>query len=475
MPTPGFYIFIITYYILLSYVLFKLFPLGKEKAWKGIVPVYNLIAMLKFTGRPWWWILFMIIPGVNLLMLLIMVIALLKSMGVYNNRDLWVYSILSPLSFIYLLSKKNLKYYGPGGDEQYRAMMKKSKRREWIDAIVFAAIAATIIRWFFIEAYTIPTSSMEKSLLVGDFLFVSKLNYGPRVPMTPIAFPFAHHTMPIIKTKSFVEWWKLPYYRLPGLQKIKNFDVVVFNYPMEDFRPVDKQENYIKRCIGIPGDSIFIENRRVFVNKKEFVLPKNGQYRYYVQTDGNGFRKKLLHSLNITEIQNLLGNGNEYVIWMTNKNAMKLKSFDNVKQITPLIDKKGMFDVNFFPFTELLPWNVDNYGPIYIPKKGETIPLNDTTFAIYERTIKVYENNPTFERRDGKFYIDDAQITQYTFKMNYYWMMGDNRHNSADSRMWGFVPEDHIVGKALFIWMSWDKDGEGINKIRWSRLFNGIH
>jgi len=475
MLTPGFYIFIAIYYVLLSFSLFKLFPLGNEKAWKGIIPVYNLLVMLKFSGRPWWWILFLIIPGVNLLMLFIMILALLKSFGVYNNRELTIYSVLAPLSLLYLLSKKNLKYFGPGGDDKYKEMRKKSKSREWVDAIIFAAIAATIIRWFFIEAYTIPTSSMEKSLLIGDFLFVSKINYGPRIPMTPIAFPFAHHTMPVIKTKSYVEWWKLPYLRLPGLQKIKNFDVVVFNYPMEDFRPPDKQENYIKRCIGIPGDSVYITNRKVFVNNKEFKLPENGQYRYYVQTNGNGFSRKRLHSMGITEVQTLMGTGNEYVIWMTSKNAEKIRKFENVVQVEAIIDKKDMFDANIYPFSELLPWNVDNFGPIFIPETGATIKLNDTTYAIYERVIRVYEENEDFEKRDGKFYLNGKEITNYTFKLNYYWMMGDNRHNSADSRMWGFVPENRVVGKALFIWMSFDKEADGLEKIRWNRLFRGIH
>ncbi|HPD64175.1 MAG TPA: signal peptidase I [Bacteroidia bacterium] len=474
MLSPGFYIFIALYYLLLSVSLYRLFPLGNEKNWKGLVPGYNLLVMLKFSGRPWWWIFLLIVPGVNLLMLLLMVIALLKSFGIYGSKNTW-YAVFAPLSLIYLSFDKKLKYVGAGGDEAFKESRKKSKSREWADAIIFAAIAATIIRWFFIEAYTIPTPSMEKSLLVGDFLFVSKVNYGPRIPMTPIAFPFAHHTMPVIKTKSYVTWWKIPYTRIPGFQKIKNNDVVVFNYPMEDFRPVDKQENYIKRCIGIPGDTLFIKNRQVYINSKHVKLPPDGQYRYYVKTDGSGFSKRHLHDLGITDYQSLLGDGSEYIMWLSIENANRISKFQNVKKIEPLIDPEGTFDPNFYPFSERLKWNVDNYGPIYIPKKGDKIALNEDNYAIYQRPIRVYENNPDFTMKDGKFYLNGKEITHYTFKMNYYWMMGDNRHNSADSRMWGFVPEDHIVGKALFIWMSWDKEGRGINKIRWNRLFQAIH
>lgn len=475
MLTPGFYLFISLYYLLLSVSLYMLFPLGHEKKWKAIVPLYNLLVMLRFSGRPWWWILLLIVPGVNLLMLLLMVIALLKSFGIYNSRDLFWYTVFAPVSLLYIYFTKKPKYAGPGGDKDYKARQKKSKSREWIDAIIFAAIAATIIRWFFIEAYTIPTPSMEKSLLVGDFLFVSKLNYGPRIPMTPIAFPFAHHTMPLIKTKSYLTWWKIPYRRLPGFQKIKNNDVVVFNYPMEDFRPVDKQENYIKRCIGIPGDSLLIIDRKVYINSKLVELDPRGQYRYYVKTDGSGFSRRHLHDLGITEYQSLLGDGSEYIMWLTRENAQKVSKFQNVRKIEPIIDKNGVFDPNIYPFSELLKWNVDNYGPIYIPKKGDRIELNEINYKIYERPIRVYENNPDFSMENGKFYLNGKEITAYTFKMNYYWMMGDNRHNSADSRMWGFVPEDHIVGKALFIWMSWDKEGQGIQKIRWDRLFTAIH
>ena len=351
---------------------------------------------------------------------------------------------------------------------------RKSKTREWIDAIIFAVVAATFIRTFFIEAFTIPTSSMEKSLLVGDFLFVSKVNYGPRIPMTPISFPFAHHTLPMTTaTKSYLEWIQLPYYRLPGFAKIKNNDVVVFNYPMEDFRPVDKQENYIKRCIAIPGDTLQISNLQVYLNGKITALPKHSQFFYGVKTDGSGFNPKILQGMDITEGGATDAEG-QFGFFLTKENAEKMKSFANVQQVQLMCKQKDFYDSNLFPFDTRHAWNVDNYGPIVVPKKGMTMLLDSNNIATYRRVIGVYEHNK-LEEKGGKIFINDKEENSYTFKMNYYWMMGDNRHNSADSRYWGFVPEDHIVGKAVFIWMSWDKDGSFLNKIRWNRLFRFIH
>jgi signal peptidase I len=470
--------FIILYGILTIAGFWKLFEKAGVEAWKSLIPGYNIFVSLQITGKPWWWLFLFIIPGINVLMFLILAVLLVKSFGKYNTVDVLLTIIAAPVYFLYLGFDKKTKFEGPSGSEEYRAMRKASKSKEWWDAILFAVIAATIIRWFFIEAYTIPTSSMEKSLLVGDFLFVSKVNYGARIPMTPISFPFAHHTMPLIGGKSYLEWWKIAYHRLPGFQKIKNMDVVVFNYPMEDlapfFRPVDKKENYIKRCVGIPGDSIKIINRDLYVNNKLVKLPPNGQYRYFITTDGSGFRKKFLHSLNITEVMPT-GNPNEYMMWLTGEALNKIKALTTVKDVNPAIEPPGIYNPNVFPYDSNLKWNLDNYGSIWIPKKGATLQMTMQNYKIYERTIRVYEHNPSLELKDNEVYLKGKPIKTYTFKLNYYWMMGDNRHNSQDSRIWGFVPEDHIVGKALFIWMSWDKDGQGISKIRWKRLFNGIH
>ncbi len=351
---------------------------------------------------------------------------------------------------------------------------RKSKTREWFDAILFAVIAATIIRTFFIEAFTIPTPSMEKTLMVGDFLFVSKMSYGARTPMTPLSFPFVHQELPIIGGKAYSEAFKLPYYRLPGFGSVKNNDIVVFNYPMEDERPVDKQTHYIKRCIGIPGDTLKVVDRVVFVNGKQNMQPKKSQYVYDIKTNGIGLSEKVLRKNDINDGGETFNQG-EYRYCLTETSAKALKELPNVTSLEVLSQPKGQYADYIYPYDPKLGWNMDNYGPIYIPKKGVTIALNQDNISIYRRVISKYENNKLEERADGKIYINGKEANSYTFKMDYYFMMGDNRHNSADSRFWGFVPEDHIVGKAVFIWMSWDTNGTFLGKIRWSRLFNLIH
>lgn len=351
---------------------------------------------------------------------------------------------------------------------------RKTKTREWIDAIAFAVVAATLIRTFFIEAYTIPTSSMEKSLLVGDFLFVSKVNYGARAPITPVSFPFAHNTMPVVGGNSYIEWPNMPYMRLPGFQKIKNNDVVVFNYPAEDGRPLDKKENYIKRCLGIAGDSLAVVNQQVFVNGVAAENPPKMQFKYFVQTDGT-FDEKVAKRNDITEGGRVSDQG-DFELLLTKDAKDDLLQQSWVKKVENTLQAKGAGASYIFPFKEEWGWNVDNFGPIYIPKAGDNIKLDTVTYFIYERAIKVYENNPTLEMKDNKVYLEGKEITSYTFKQNYYFMMGDNRHNSADSRFWGFVPEDHIVGKALFTWMSLDPNETNIfKKIRWNRIFRGIN
>lgn len=351
---------------------------------------------------------------------------------------------------------------------------RKTRTREWIDAVAFAVVAATLIRTFFIEAYTIPTSSMEKSLLVGDFLFVSKVNYGARAPITPVSFPFAHNTMPIIEGKSYIEWPHMPYFRLPGFQKIKNNDVVVFNYPAEDGRPLDKKENYIKRCLGIAGDSLAVIDQQVFINGVAAENPPQMQFKYFVQTDGR-FEQDFIKKHDITE-GSALGTAGDFEMLLTKDAKEDLANQSWTKKVESTLQAKGAGASYIFPFREELGWNVDNFGPVYIPKEGDGVKLDSITYYIYQRAIKVYENNPTLEMRDNKVYLEGKEITSYTFKQNYYFMMGDNRHNSADSRFWGFVPEDHIVGKALFTWMSLDPNETNIfKKIRWNRLFRGIN
>ncbi|WP_316843010.1 signal peptidase I [Pedobacter gandavensis] len=381
---------------------------------------------------------------------------------------------------------------------------KKTKKREWFDAIIFAVIAATIIRVFFIEAYTIPSGSMERSLLIGDFLFVSKVNYGARVPMTPVAFPFAHHTMPITGTKAYWDGVAWKYRRLPGLSEIKRNDVVVFNLPVGDTvalenqepsyynlvrqlgwkgvnsqytvtsRPVDKRENIIKRCIGISGDVISMKNGIVSINGKIEPLKDTGQMPYKIQFKTTDINFDVFKELGFTVNEMQQVNADTYIANASPEMIDKLKTLDFVKSVSLAVKSESIDDGDLFPLDSNRKWNVDNFGPMKIPKAGWTVQLDSHTMPVYYRAIRTYEGNKV-EKKGNIWYINDQPATAYTFKMNYYWMMGDNRHNSIDSRYWGFLPEDHVVGKAMFIWMSWDKDASFFHKIRWNRLLKGIN
>ena len=483
-------------FIVLPYIgLWRMFIKAGQPGWQGIVPILNAYVMIKLSGRPAWRIILVLIPVINILVLIGVMIDFLKSFGKFTLRE-QAAGIILP--FIYLLkwgSDKETKYIGPSASDQfkerYKNALKKSGTREWTEAIIFAVIAATLIRTFFIEAYTIPSPSMERSLLVGDFLFVSKVNYGPRLPMTPIAFPFAHHTMPLLNTKAYWDGLELPYYRLPGLQEIKKGDVVVFNYPMDAdsplFRPVDKRENFIKRCQGTPGDTLSVVNAQVYVNGKAMPNPPGEQIEYnYVNSSNMPLNPQIFRDLNISFYDTI---NKPNTPTMTVAAANTFKNYSNVKSLAPSITQKGYTDPHnpVYPTNPYHPvglmlngkqpdykWNVDNYGPIIIPKKGWTVKLDSMTFPLYIRCIQVYENNKV-EVVGNDVMINGKKADSYTFKLNYYWMMGDNRHDSDDSRFWGFVPEDHIVGKALFIWMSMDDSGSFLSKIRWSRLFRGVN
>lgn len=471
----GLIILLFPFLILFYTSTWILYTKANRKGWESLIPIYNFYILLKITGRPAWWMILSFIPFVNIFIVVGVWVDFLKSFGKFKFVD---HALGVVLAFIYLpfiAFNKKVVYLGASSTEEFKKKYphKKSTAREWADALIFAVVAATIIRGLFIEAFTIPTPSMERSLLVGDFLFVSKVNYGPRLPMTPLSFPFAHHTMPVIGTKSYLEWIKWPYYRLPGLTTVKRNDVVVFNYPMEDFRPVDKQENYIKRCIAIAGDTILIRNRMVYVNGVQEATPLDAQTNYMVKTDGTGFNEKTLMSMGITEYGRISEAG-DFIFTLTKENVEKLRSFANVRMIEPAFRAKDQYAEYIFPFNPKLAWNEDNFGPLVIPAKGMKMKLDTSNIVLYKRAIEVYEGNKV-ELKSGKIYINGIQTDSYTFKMNYYFMMGDNRHNSLDSRFWGFVPENRIVGKALFIWMSWDTNGSFLSKIRWNRLFKGIH
>jgi len=408
----------------------------------------------------------------------------------------------------------------------------------WVDALVFALVAVYFINLFFFQNYVIPSSSLEKSLLTGDYLFVSKVSYGPRIPETPLTMPLTQHTMPIINTKSYIEWPQWDYRRVKGLGKVKLNDIVVFNYPAGDtilteekyqandyyamvysfgqqiyqsqmpnpitpdslspqqqldyfnmlynigrnyivnnpneygsidHRPTDRRENYVKRCVGLPGQTLQIKNRIVYLDGKANKEPENVQYTYYVKLKAD-LPDDLLKELGISGEDLLSLNQNGYM--PLTKRAVKVLSArkDLVASIRLNTDAATG---EVYPLNAVTGWTRDNYGPIWIPKKGETVQLTLKNIALYERPIRVYEHNQ-LDVRNGRIYINGREAHSYTFKMDYYWMMGDNRHNSADSRYWGFVPEDHIVGKPIFIWWSSDPDRRGFSGIRWNRLFRWV-
>ncbi len=505
--------------VLISFAGFaKIFSKKGLPAWKGFIPFYNFYLIYKLLEKPWWWVFLMIVPGVNLIMYGVIGYHTACYFGKRKSTDLILASFIPYLYLAYLGYSKTEKW-------QNIDDLKKQKGgiiQDWIDPLLFAVVAATIIRTFFLEAFTIPTSSLEKSLMVGDFLFVNKFAYGSKIPQTPIAFPFAHHTMPLSKeTKSYLEWIKLPYTRLPGYSKVKNGDIVVFNYPdgdtvavgaqdrsyyelVRDYgyenihnphfipngssqpvgkiiaRPPDKREHYVKRCVAIAGDKFEIKNGEVFINDKVVPTPEHAQFYYFVSLKGiidtvgtnirisslfgsySGenkaqFNEELLDKLDIyvTEAQ-IVGINTDTMVFILNMPASvaeKVRAMPEVIEVKKRIEPAGMYVSRIFPHNPAYPWNNDNFGPYVIPKAGETVSINTSNICLYDRIIDVYDNND-LEIKDGKIFINGQESTQYTFKQDYYFMMGDNRQNSADSRFWGLVPFDHVVGKPVFIWLS---------------------
>jgi signal peptidase I len=485
--------------------MFEKAGVPSSKAW---IPFYNTWVIMEIAHRPRHWFFWQFIPVVGWFITMGIYIEWVKTFGKFQFHQHAAAALVPFLYFPYIGYNKKDRFIGLQAVRSHR----KSAAREWIDAGIFAIVAATLIRTFVFEAYTIPTGSMEKTLLVNDFLFVSKLSYGPRLPNTPLAVPFVHHSLPGSNARSYSELIHIPYRRWFA-SPVKRNDVVVFNFPAGDtvinregfqsevpyyqvireiangnvdegrkmvlsnpeqfpiiVRPVDKRENYIKRCVAVAGDTLVIRDAVLYVNGQPAMLPPKSQIKYTVVTNGQQLDEEIMKEEYYLDIFNIdevapTGNPNEYTMLLTNAAKEKMIKNGIAKSITPILNAP----YSVYPYDSIhRSWNEDNFGPIWIPKKGATLTLTPENYSVYERPIRVYEHNK-LEMHDGKIYINDQQTSQYTFKMDYYWLMGDNRHSSQDSRFWGFVPEDHVVGEAWLIWMSYGKG------IRWNRLFRTIH
>ena len=525
-----FIILSILYFLATHIALYKIFEKLGIEGWKALVPFYSTHLAVKAIHKSLWWTIIYYVPFLGFVVWMGIIVELMKLFGKVKFTEHFLGVVFAGIYLPYLAFQDDFKFIG----YEEAAKYKKSKGREWADAIVFAVIAATLIRGFYLEAFTIPTSSMEQKLLVGDFLFVNKMAYGARVPNTPVSFPFTHHSFPdwvpiVGGKKSYLEVVKFPYAKLPAMGKVERNDCVVFNFPAGDTvaierqnevyeqlvrnygyenvhanykivgRPADKQENYIKRCVGLPGDVIEVVDGNLSVNGKKAYIDSGLQHNYIVRVKDYELEKKVLIEKKINfefptkeirdeetgeyKIVDMWRNKERsvYEFTMTEDAKNRLASFPNVVSIEQIIEKKDSTYYSeynpIFPSDKHYNWTVDNFGPLSIPKKGQTVKLDVITLPLYRRVIHNYEGHDLRVVGD-KIYIDNEMVSSYTFEMDYYWMMGDNRNNSLDSRFWGFVPEDHVVGKAVFVWLSYSpnqEEGNFFQRIRWERLFTLVH
>ncbi len=455
-------------------------------AWYALVPFYNAYVLTKIINRPWWWFVLLYVPVVNQLMFAVYWFQVLKVFGKNTAKDKWLVLLTLGFYLIYLnFTQASRLPYNPEHDDKETVP----------GSVVFAIVAATLVHTFAFQPFIIPTPSLEKTLLVSDYLFVSKLHYGPRMPMTVFSTPMVHDTVPLIKVKSYLTRPQLPYMRLPGFQRVKRNEIVVFNWPadtVERFfhvtnkrirKPIDKKSNYVKRCVAIPGDSLEIRKGKLYINGQPAAYPDRTliQHIYKIKLKrGKSFghrdlrilKEKYYVDLNRIKVTPL--KDSSYIINLPVKAAAYLKNNSAVEYLEMMLDTVSHPKV--FPAGTQW-WSMDNFGPVYVPKKGDKIKLDRKNYLIYKKVIEEYETmQPLTENKvewkDGKAYINGRPVQEYTFKQDYYWMMGDNRSNSEDSRIWGFVPWTHILGKAVFIWFSRDKE---TGKIRWERVFTTVH
>ncbi|CAM4291094.1 signal peptidase I [Zobellia nedashkovskayae] len=511
----------------------KLYVKAGRKAWEAAIPVYNAIVLMQIINRPKWWTVLLFIPIINLLMFPIVWIETIRSFGRNSTADTWLVVLTFGFYIFYVNYALDVKYI------EDRSLQPQTATGEWVSSIAFAVIAATLVHTYFIQPYVIPTPSLERTLRVGDLLFVSKFNYGARTPMTTVAAPMVHDTLPVIGTKSYLTKPQLPYFRLPGFTKVDRNDIVVFSWPADTVRqffkrekgvikPIDKKSNYVKRCVGIPGDSLAVIDGYVFINGKQLQLSDRAkpQYDYTLysskgvsstlleKVDATGWtRKYIINSLNQQQLNGIqkyvkgyrqrddgklevYTNERGIPVEVARKNAISLAEETGLERIAPLtdemveqlkkessldsivriVDKKGVAGGNIFPQSKDYPWNYDQMGPIYIPEKGATVALNLKVLPLYKKIIREYEGN-TLSVSGNQIKINGEIADSYTFKQDYYWMMGDNRDHSEDSRAWGYVPENHIVGTPIFIWLSVDNFNDGIFswRPRWDRIFTTVN
>ena len=509
MSWTGWLIFFLVVQVIHFAGTWKLYQIAGRKAWEAAVPVYNSVVLMKIINRPGWWTILLFVPIVNLIMFPVIWVETLRSFGRNSTTDTILGIVTFGLYIYYINYTQNVTHI------KDRSLKPRTSTGEWVSSILFAVVAATIVHTYIMQPFTIPSSSLEKTLLVGDFLFVSKFHYGARTPMTPIAFPMVHDTIPVVGTKSYLPKPQIPYFRLPGFQKIKRNDIVVFNWPVDTLidirpghmrgsvaKPIDKESNYVKRCVGLPGDSLEVRDGYVFIDGKQNALPDRAllQHSYWVKYKNPEMRlsdQQLYLQYGITDATSQYDQvtGEFKIGAVTEEVAARLKNNPNIESIRRDISPKGQMEIQrylggnnqivennkaMFPNNGLVNWNNSNFGPLYIPEAGVKVAITPESISLYKRIIEVYEGSEIgisnkITQSGTQVMLNGQPITEYTFKMDYYWMMGDNRDNSQDARTWGFVPFNHVVGKPVFIWMSWDSNAQGIaNKIRWDRLFTTV-
>lgn len=496
-------VFILIVQIIHGLSTWKLYIKAGRKPIEAFIPIYNLIILMKIVNRPWWWVLLLFIPIINLLMIPVVWVENIRSFGKNSRLDTALVLLTFGFYITYLnYTSEKLRYI------ENRDLQPKTKTEDTISSLLFAVIIAALVHTYLIQPFTIPSSSLEKTLYTGDFLFVSKINFGARTPMTAVALPMMHDSIPFFGVKSYLfnddvtkketsvlNKFQLPYFRFPSLEKIERNQIVVFNQPADTLRdmdnfnpdrnyykPIDKKTNLVKRCVGIPGDTLEIRDGNIYINGIIDKLPESAktQYNFLIDTKGETISQDaLVHRYGARDGMKYengnfaLTNTGQYFLTLTDAEAKFIANNPVVKGVIKNLTPKGE-DGNVFPHITSLGWNIDNFGPIYIPKKGRTIKLDIKTLPFYKRIIEEYEKN-SLKIHGNDIIINGKVSNTYTFRQDYYWMMGDNRQNSLDARFWGYVPFDHVVGKPVFIWFSWDKDGKGINKVRWNRVFSVVN